>query len=171
MTTLRRAVPADAPRLTALARWVWLDSYAEGGVTEAFARHLDAAFRPAAFGQLLADGQRALWVVEDADALCAMAQLCRGAPAPVAAADQPAPDVELERLYVAPPCTGRGLGRELLAAARGTWPQQALWLSVWVGNAGARRFYEREAGRRVGETDFLLDGQAHRNLVYAWSAP
>lgn len=170
MTTLRRAVPADAPRLAALARWVWLDSYAEGGVTEAFAGYLDAAFTPAAFEQLLEDGQRALWVAEDADALCGMAQLCRAAPAPVAA-DRPAPDVELERLYVAPRCTGRGLGRQLLAAARGTWPQQALWLSVWVGNAGARRFYEREAGRQVGETDFLLDGQAHRNLVYAWSAP
>lgn len=169
MTTLRRAVPADAPRLAALARWVWLDSYAEGGVTEAFAGYLDAAFTPAAFRQLLQDAQRALWVAEDADALCGMAQLCRAAPAPVAA-DRPAPDVELERLYVAPRCTGRGLGRQLLAAARGTWPQQALWLSVWVGNAGARRFYEREAGRRVGETDFLLDGQAHRNLVYAWSA-
>lgn len=169
MTTLRRAVPADAPRLAALARWVWLDSYAGGGVTEAFARYLDDAFTPAALRQVLGDRRRAVWVVEDAGALCGLAQLCRSVPAPVAGG--PAPDVELERLYVAPRCTGRGLGRQLLAAARGTWPRQGLWLSVWVGNAGARRFYEREAGRPVGETDFLLDGQAHRNLLYAWSAP
>lgn len=167
--TPRRAALADAPRLAALAQWVWLDSYATDGVDTGFMPYLAESFGVAVFEQLIADPGRALWVLEEGAALQGLAQLRRDAPPPLPGEAQPR--VELERLYVAPPCTGRGLGVSLLAAARSTWPGQALWLSVWVGNEGAQRFYRREAGELIGETDFMLDGQAHRNLVFAWPAP
>ncbi|NCT83588.1 MAG: GNAT family N-acetyltransferase [Comamonadaceae bacterium] len=162
---LRRAGADDAPRLAALAHWVWLDSYATAGVESRFLPYLAAAFTPAAFERLIADPRQALWLAEgESGALQGFAQLRRGVPAPTA---EP-PQVELERLYVAPPCTGHGLGARLLAAARGNWPGEALWLSVWVGNERAQRFYHREGGRVVGETDFMLDGQPIRNLVLAF---
>lgn len=162
---LRRAVADDAPRLAALACWVWLDSYAAHGVEARFLPYLAASFTPAAFERLIADPQQALWLAEGEDgALQGFAQLRHGVQAPVAEPLR----VELERLYVAPPCTGHGVGARLLAAARGHWPGQALWLSVWVGNERAQRFYRREGGRVVGETDFMLDGQPIRNLVLAF---
>jgi len=163
--TLRRAHAAnaaDGARLAALAQWVWLDSYAPDGVEGRFLPYLAEAFTPPAFERLLADAGRQLWLIEDGAALQGFAQLRRDAPAPVAGG----PCVELERLYVAPPCTGRGLGRRLLAAAR---EGGALWLSVWIGNEGAQRFYRREGGAVIGETDFILDGEAHRNLVFAFA--
>jgi ribosomal protein S18 acetylase RimI-like enzyme len=165
--TLRRACPADAPRLAALAQWVWLDSYAGDGVEARFLPYLAESFSADAFERLIADPDRALWVLEEGQALQGLAQLRRGSPAPVAGA---ASGVELERLYVAPCRTGRGLGVALMAAARSTWPAQALWLSVWEGNDGAQRFYRREGGEHIGDTDFVLDGQAHRNLVFGWPA-
>lgn len=166
--TLRRACPADAPRLAVLAQWVWLDSYAGDGVEARFLPYLVESFCADAFERLIADPDRALWVLEEGAALQGLAQLRRGSPAPVAGTA--APEVELERLYVAPRCTGRGLGGALMAAARSTWPARALWLSVWEGNAGAQRFYRREGGEYIGDTDFMLDGQAHRNLVFGWPA-
>lgn len=162
--SLRRARPDDAACLAALARWVWLDSYADAGVEGRFLAYLDESFTPAAFQRLMADPAQALWLVEQGDALQGFAQLRRGAQAPVPTAA----GAELERLYVAPPCTGRGLGVQLLQVARAIEPRQPLWLSVWEGNAGALRFYAREGGQVVGETDFLLDGQAIRNLVIAF---
>ncbi|MFG6415794.1 GNAT family N-acetyltransferase [Roseateles sp. DC23W] len=163
--TLRRACADDAPRLAALAQWVWLDSYADAGVEDRFLPYLSESFVPAAFERLIADPARVLWVLEERGALQGLAQLRRDAAAPVPAAAS----AELERLYVAPPCTNRGLGAQLLAAARQTWPQHSLWLSVWDGNEGALRFYAREGGHVVGETDFLLDGQPIRNLVITLS--
>ena len=168
MALLRRAVPDDAPRLALLARWVWLDSYADGGVQMAYVNHFDDALTADAFRASLLDPQQALWVMEEGAALQGFAQLRRQVPSP--AADGGEPGTELERLYVSPRCTGRGLGKQLLAAARQTWPGEGLWLSVWAGNERARRFYRREGGQVVGETEFLLDGQAHRNLVFAWGA-
>lgn len=159
---LRRAHAADAARLAALAQWVWLDSYAAEGVAARVLPYLAESFAPPVFERLLADAGRQLWLIEDGAALQGFAQTRRDAPAPVAGE----PRMELERLYVAPPCTGRGLGRRLLAAAREAGP---LWLSVWIGNEGAQRFYRREGGAVIGETDFILDGEAHRNLVFAFS--
>jgi ribosomal protein S18 acetylase RimI-like enzyme len=158
---LRRACADDAPRLAALARWVWLDSYAVDGVEQRFLNYLEDAFTAAAFERAMADAHQALWVLEEGAALQGFAQIRRGVQAPVPAAS----GVELERLYVAPPCTGRGLGSRLLQASRETWPGEGLWLTVWVGNAGALRFYAREGGRIVGQTHFMLDGQAIDNEV------
>ncbi|MFG6441676.1 GNAT family N-acetyltransferase [Roseateles sp. LKC17W] len=162
--TLRRASAQDAPQLAALAQWVWLDSYATGGVEPRFLPYLAESFTPAAFERAIADPQQALWLVEDGAALQGFAQLLRGAPAPAANDAQ----VELTRLYVAPPCTGRGLGAQLLQEARNTWRGEGLWLSVWVGNEGALRFYAREGGRVAGQTQFMLDGQAIANHVIAF---
>lgn len=158
---LRRALADDAPRLAALAQWVWLNSYADAGVEDRFLPYLAESFTRAAFAQLIADPTCALWLLEEGVALQGFAQLRRDTPAPVPATAS----TELERLYIAPPCTNRGRGALLLQAARGTWPRQSLWLSVWEGNEGALRFYAREGGQVVGETDFLLDCQPIRNFV------
>ncbi len=164
--TLRRARAADADLLASLAQWVWLDSYAPEGVDRRTLPYLAASFTPAVFEQRVADPACALWVLENgAGVLSGFAQLRCGVPAPVPGAQ---PDVELERLYVAPPCTGRGLGRELLAAARNTWAGRPIWLSVWVGNAGAQRFDQREGATVIGRTHFILDGEAIDNLVFAF---
>lgn len=160
----RRARAEDAPRLAALAQWVWLDSYAVDGVEGRFLPYLAESFTPAVFEGLIEDPGRAVWLIEEGDALQGFAQLRRGAPAPLPTASS----VELERLYVAPPCTSRGLGAQLLRAARQTWPGETLWLSVWVGNTGALRFYAREGGQVVGQTHFMLDGQAIPNEVIAF---
>ncbi|MFG6431974.1 GNAT family N-acetyltransferase [Roseateles sp. LYH14W] len=165
MSFLRRARPDDAPRLAALAQWVWMDSYASDGVENRFLPFIAASFTPAEFESLIAHPQQAIWLLEEGAALQGFAQLRRSVAAPVYTASS----VELERLYVAPPCTGRGLGPRLLRAARETWPAEALWLSVWVGNSGAQRFYAREGGQDIGQTDFMLDGQPISNRVIAFS--
>lgn len=163
----RRARVDDAARLAALAQWVWLDSYASDGVEARMLPYLSDAFALAAWQGVMQDADRVVWLIESAaGALQGLAQLRRGVAAPVSPRASPA--VELERLYVAPPCTGRGLGAQLLAAARGTWPGEGLWLSVWTGNAGALRFYQREGGSMIGDTSFLLDGEAIPNHVIAF---
>jgi GNAT superfamily N-acetyltransferase len=156
---LRSATEADLPRIAALARWVWLDSYAADGVSAGFASYLDAAFAPGVL-------RGPMWVIEEGEFLVAWAQVDAGAACPVAHA---APGVELSRLYVAPPRQGRGLGRRLLACIREAFAGQALWLSAWEGNHGALKFYRREGAALWGETWFELDDRRHRNEVLGWN--
>ncbi|WP_077034229.1 GNAT family N-acetyltransferase [Pelomonas sp. KK5] len=156
MPELRRAVASDLPRIAALARWVWLDSYAQQGVSDDFARYVEQAFAPA---QLVGP----MWVVEEGGYLLAWAQVDEAAPSP-----RPVPAVELKRLYVAPTRQGEGLGALLLQQVRESYADRAVWLSAWEGNAGALRFYRREGGTLWGETWFELGGQRHRNEVLGW---
>ena len=159
MAELRAATEADLPRIAALARWVWLDSYASEGLSAAYAGYLDEAFSPAALRQTLQ--REPMWVIEAGEFLQAWAEL------DASAADD---RVELVRLYVAPPFHGQGLGARLLRHARASNPARPLWLGAWEGNAGALRFYRREGASLIGETWFELDGQRHRNEMLGWPA-
>ena len=159
---LRAAATADLPRISALARWVWLDSYASEGVSASYADHVERAFSIEALGESAGSH----WLIESADGfLLAWAHVDPVAVCPVAVIDH---GVELAQLYVAPPCQGRGLGLRLLRQSRELNPRRPLWLSAWEGNAGALRFYRREGASLLGETWFELDGQRHRNEVLGW---
>jgi diamine N-acetyltransferase len=160
MPELRSAVPEDLPRVAALARWVWLDSYAAHGVSAGFARYVDEAFAPDRLNG-------PMWVAEENEYLLGWAQLDLQSRCPV---ECEASTVELKRLYVAPPCAGKGLGAKLLQLARQDHADRSLWLSAWEGNAGALKFYRREGAALWGETWFELDGQRHRNEVLGWKA-
>ena len=161
---LRAANEADLLRVSALARWVWLDSYASEGVSASYANYVEQAFAPAALHALAGSH----WIVESAEGfLLAWAHVDPTANCPVPGIDG---GVELAQLYIAPPCQGRGLGPRLLRHVRELDPRRPLWLSAWEGNAGALKFYRREDAEFRGETWFELDGQRHRNEVLSWPA-
>ncbi|UXH77600.1 GNAT family N-acetyltransferase [Roseateles amylovorans] len=198
MSSIRRAVAADLPRIAALARWVWLDTYASHGVTAAFAAYVEDAFRPETLARALA--QDPMWVIEGPPDVVPPKPGARtdvkpnprsrdddikAAGLPAAQALAPAPDlplqawaaldshtepgrVELTRLYVAPTCQGLGFGAALLRHARQAHSTRSLWLSAWEGNARALTFYRREGATQLGETWFELDGRRHRNEVLGW---
>lgn len=181
MSQVRRAVAADLPRIAALARWVWLDTYATLGVTAAFAAYVDDAFHPDTLARRFRD--HPMWVIDGpVDASPQLSASIEPSPP----SDEPSPPdfplqawaeldshtdpdrVELTRLYVARPCQGRRLGVALLAQARRAHPSRPLWLSAWEGNHGALRFYRREGAMPLGDTWFELDGRRHRNELLGW---
>jgi diamine N-acetyltransferase len=168
MPEIRPACAADAQRLSALARWVWLQTYASDGVRESFAAYVDSAFATAELVRLIGDPTQRLWVVEHEGHLLAWAHLNLSSVCPVSGLT--GLQAELSRLYVVPPAAGKGLGSALLRQLRAAAPAHALWLSAWEGNAGALRFYRREQAVPLGETWFELGQERHRNEVLAWPA-
>jgi len=163
---LRRARPEDVLRISALARWVWLDRYAiDGGVNDDVAAYLKREFDEQLLGQTFDLGRHLL--MERGNALLAWAQLDDAAACPLGGDGA---GVELRRIYVSPRSQGQGLGARLLRQCRQEWSGRPLWLSVWVGNEDALRFYRREGAAFWGETSFELGGKQHRNDLLRWSA-
>jgi len=74
---------------------------------------------------------------------------------------------DLDQLYVAPDCLGRGIGRRLLGVARAVSPD-GLSLYTFQVNARARRFYERNGF----VVDALGDGSGNEegqpDVHYVW---
>jgi diamine N-acetyltransferase len=74
----------------------------------------------------------------------------------------------LRQLYLAPEAKGTGLGQMLLeqglaeARARGF---EELYLTVWIENHRARRFYERNGFEEVGRYAFLVGDQVDDDRI------
>ena len=78
------------------------------------------------------------------------------------------PTAELRQLYVLQPWHGSGVARTLMdwalgeARARGA---EQLFLSVFVDNHRARRFYARYGFEEVGTYDFMVGTHADEDLI------
>lgn len=164
---LRPARADDALCLGVLATQVFLDTYATDGIRPALAAEVLQAFSTDAMTTLLARDDTCVLVAEDAGRLVAFAQVTPEAAQPNVPSAAPA---ELDRLYVQEPYTRRGLGRTLLQAAERCAMDAGatdLWLTPWVHNLRALRFYEACGYADRGLAWFHMHGEQHENRVLA----
>ena len=159
---IRPAKPRDATRIAALGIQVWLHTYATSGVSGVVADYVLQEFSEGRLVDKIADPQRLVLIAEDAGHLLGYAVLHFAAP-------QADLRTELETLYVQAHSLGQGIGHALLAEARSAAARgngsSAIWLTVNARNTRAIAFYQRQGFGEIGETDFMLGGTAHRNLV------
>jgi GNAT superfamily N-acetyltransferase len=161
--TCRTASAADAPALADLGR---------RSFTETFGHRYD----PADLAAFLQNHSEAKWSAELCDPAFAV-RIAEEGGEPVGFAklgprslpvEPGGPAIELRQLYVLQPWHGRGVAQELMrwvlseARARGA---QELYLSVFVENSRARRFYERLGFIYVGRYAFMVGSHEDEDLI------
>ena len=150
---------------------VFLDTYASAGITQTVANEVRRAFNTEAFAKILTASRTFITVAVREDALVGFAQTTVGTTQSLAPSGIPA---ELDRLYVQKPYTNFGIGsrllhnHEALAARRGA---EVLWLSPWVGNHRALRFYAKHQYEDYGLVFFHMGEHKVENRVYAKRLP
>ncbi len=164
---LRAANAGDALCLGVLGMHVFLDNYCPAGIRPTVAREVLAAFSTETMAALLARPQTQVIVAESDGHLVGFAQITLGTAQELVVAQNP---VELDRLYVQEPFTARGVGSRLIrqaeqqAAAAGA---DVMWLSPWVHNHRALRFYVKHHYEDLGLTWYRFEGEQHENRVLA----
>jgi ribosomal protein S18 acetylase RimI-like enzyme len=144
-----------------------LDTYASAGITEEVATEVREAFSDEAFREILSANSTFITVAVHNGALVGFSQTTIGAHQDLA---PPGAQAELERLYVQEPFANRRVGSRLLqeheavAARHGA---TVLWLSAWVGNRRARRFYLKCNYEDCGLVFFHMGQHKVENRVYA----
>ena len=150
----RDAEPADAALLAEIGRRTFAETFG----------HLYSSENLAAF---LANHNEANWRSEVEDPAYSV-RIVEADGEPVAYAkigppslpfDPRGPSVELRQIYVLEPWQGRGIAQELLAWAIAEAKRRGacdLYLSVFVDNHRARRFYERYGFTFVGTYAFMV---------------
>ena len=167
---VRSAIPGDAPRLAVLGLQVWLHTYAWNGISDSIAHYVQQEFTTAQFEALIADPTSQVTLLEQGENIIAYITLNHGKRF-VDEHSGVAIDVatEVATLYVQAHFLRKGLGQRLLDHACAELAQAgrspALWLKVNAQNLNAQRFYLAQVFVQEGETDFMLDGVAHRNWV------
>ncbi|GAA0735686.1 GNAT family N-acetyltransferase [Sphingomonas japonica] len=158
MIAYRDALPADAPALVDLARTSFTETFG----------HL---YRPEDLAAFLAGHTRERWTAELTDPAYAIRIGEAGGQAvayaklapPSLPVEPQGPAIELRQFYLLKPFHGAGhadaLMRWVLDTARARGAHE-LFLSVFVDNHRARRFYERYGFEEIGVYAFMVGSHA-----------
>lgn len=151
---IRRATPADAPALAALAEASFVQAFGHLYPPEDLDAFLRGAYTVERQREVLESPYEAVWLLEDDGAAVGYVHAgpC-GLPNPAVV---PA-DGEVKRMYVLASHQSGGWGGRLMDLAE-QWLLEggapAIWIGVWSGNHGAQRFYARRGYVQVGEHTF-----------------
>jgi GNAT superfamily N-acetyltransferase len=159
----RDAGPDDAEALAELGRATFADTFGHLYSPENLAAFL-TSHDPERWRQELADPAFAVRLAEEDGKAVAYAKI--GPPS--LPFEVSGPTVELRQFYVLKPWQGRGLAPEMmawvLAEARARGAGQ-LYLSVFVDNPRARRFYANYGFREVGMYHFMVGTHADDDII------
>jgi ribosomal protein S18 acetylase RimI-like enzyme len=76
----------------------------------------------------------------------------------------------LERIYIQNEFIPLKLGQQLLTFVEEKAKElqlDTMWLSVYIKNNRAIRFYERNEFKNIGELNFLVNGKEYENIVFS----
>lgn len=166
--SLRRPLISEADDLAALHVRCWQESYA-GLLDAEFLRTLDPAYRAAIWRKVIPDPAMFARVAEvDGEEVGFVMS------GPVSVDYRQWAGGEVHALYLLRKFQGRGIGRQLLAAAFDNWRGQGgvdVVAMVFSENQPARCFYEARGGVAAGALEIELGGRKLVEVAYvfAWS--
>jgi ribosomal protein S18 acetylase RimI-like enzyme len=164
-TEIRRAGAADAATVARLGADTFAAAFGHMYPKEDLAAFLAEVHVEDKVAAEIADPDIGLWLAERGGRAAgyAVAGPC-GLPHPEASPDEG----ELKRIYVEPGLQGEGVGRALIETAL-AWLERdgprRLWISVWSGNHGAQRFYERQGFAKVGDYQFRVGATLDEEFI------
>ena len=164
---LRRATPADATLLAALARTAFDDTFGAANDPADMTAYLAKAFGEAVQRAELADPRNTVFFAEREGTPVGYAMLREG-DAPLGVDDDDV--LEIARLYSFKRWIGSGVGAALMqhcldeASRRG---RRTIWLGVWEHNTRAIVFYRRWGFADVGAQPFQLGTDLQTDRVMA----
>lgn len=163
MITYRDAEPADATLLSGLSRRSFTETFGHLYRPDDLASFLER-LSPEAWAAELADPGFAVRIAGEAREAAGFAKL-----GPPSLPFEPrGPSAELRQLYVLRPWQGAGVAAALMDWAIGRARAQGaadLYLSVFVDNARAKRFYARYGFDRIGTYAFMVGGHEDEDDV------
>jgi GNAT superfamily N-acetyltransferase len=160
--TFRDAHPGDAAAIDRIFRTSFCETFAHLYCEEDLAAFL-ADFTPAAWEAELANRDFAFRIAEAGEPV----GYVKLAPFKLPVETE-APAIELRQLYVLKDYQGAGIAAELMDWALDEARRRAaeeLYLTVFIENHRARRFYDRYGFVPVGRYDFMVGSHADEDVI------
>ena len=167
-TNLRPAGAADLPALSALATASFIAKFGPLYSPADLATFLAESLSEAAVRAELANPDRIYRLAEADGHLFGYAKIALTCGFPDHARGSRV--MELKQLYTAPEATGLGIGGALMDWAMGEFTARGadeVQLSVYAGNDGAHRFYQRYGFAKVADITFKVGEQLDPEFLFA----
>lgn len=168
--SIRRAVPADAHRVSELARETFPLACPPGTTQENIDLFCERKLSLQAFEGYLSDDRITIWVSESSDVFGGYVMSVNGEPedSVIAHAVTQRPTVEISKIYVRVSLQGSGVAQALMEVATADAIENgaaSVWLGVNQHNERANRFYERSGFLVVGERRFQVGDSLEEDFV------
>lgn len=160
---IRVAKKSDCQNLAALSIQVWLHTYAIEGIRKEISDYVLNTFTEQYFVDRLKRSNYKVYVcVENNNLLGCIAVNLKSF------YKKEANGFEICTLYVQEHFQGQGIGKGLLNEIKNNHGN-LFWLSTWVHNTDAIRFYLKYGFKDIGSIDFELGDELHENRVLSYT--
>ncbi len=168
MIKIKKAKKGDTEVLALLGRLTWAESH--GHYIEDnndLLKYLDKNFSVSKTKQDIDNPKSLFYIIYADDLPAGYAKLVLNATQESVASQN---NCRLERIFILNDFIPLKIGQQLLTFVE----EQAkalqldtMWLSVYIKNDRAIRFYERNEFKNVGELNFIVNGKGYENIVFS----
>ena len=165
---LRSATPADVPALSALAVESFIAKFGPLYSAQDLATFLAESLEQGPIATEMAKGDRIYRLAEVAGRLVGFCKIGLTCGFPEHARGSKV--MELKQLYTASDATGMGIGGKLMDWAMDQFATRGadeVQISVYAGNHGGHRFYERYGFEKVADITFKVGEQYDPEFLFA----
>jgi len=159
---IRNAAYADCKGLSALSIFVWLNTYAKEGVDDKVSRFVLNEFAPGKYKDIIDSPNKKILLAENGNLLVGIAVIDLDSKYQ----NLEAFGYEICTLYVYPNFQKKGVGKKLIRSLKDKYGEFH-WLTTWIHNEAAIRFYQAIGFRIIGKAAFQLIDEVHENHVFS----
>ena len=157
---IREIKEKDCENLAALSIFVWLHTYAKEGIRDKISEFVLSTFTKDKYKEIVQSPiKRGFVVISDQHIIGVVIVDLESK-----YSNSSKFGYEIETLYVHPNFQGKGVGKNLLIHLNNCVGERS-WLTTWVHNHDAIEFYKKNGYKIIGDTEFRLINESHRNHV------
>ncbi|TVZ54992.1 ribosomal protein S18 acetylase RimI-like enzyme [Lutibacter sp. Hel_I_33_5] len=168
MIKIKKTTKADTEVLALLGRQTWAESH--GHYIEdknELKKYLDENFSISKTNENINDPKQLFYIMYEENLPIGYAKIIVHATNEHVASQN---SCRLERIFILNDFIPLKVGHQLLTYVEEqvkALQLDTLWLSVYIKNKRAIRFYEKNEFINVGELNFLVDGKKYKNIVFS----
>ena len=162
--TIGKALIDDSNRLSILFKTIYIQTYAEEGITTEFANFIDKRFSIEHIEQTIIENPDQLLVAYYKNNPIGIAEIVFESKCPISKKTIP----ELSKLYVLERFKGKRIGYQLLLETEKKLKSRGydeMYLEVYLKNIHAISFYQKMGFFEIGQVDFPMEHNVYQNLV------
>lgn len=162
---IRKVKPTDLKNLIVLKQQVWISTYATEGIIEEYASYVLSKFSIESVGKSIIVKDKLTLIAKNENRIIGCAEILLKLVSPNLSIE---PCPEITTLYVLERFQGLGVGKQLLTECIKFIRElnfEKTWLTVYVKNEKALRFYSKQNFIQIGEMDFQLGESKYKNHI------
>ena len=168
MITIKLAKEADIEVLALLGRITWAESHSQYiDDKNDQLKYLDSSFSIPKTKQDFNDSKQLYYIIYVDDFPVGYAKLVLNAVNEFVTLQN---TCKLERIYILNDFIPLKVGQQLLTFVQEKAKElqlDTMWLSVYIKNNRAIRFYEKNDFKNLGDLNFIVNGKSYKNIVFS----